>query len=93
MAKFIRRTSSFQGAAALENGGDTGSRGWNYRFDRDFTRRLILRSWVNGASAWQLPTPRFRASIRQLFAASVRKGRRDHLSDFYQTEGIVWAKM
>ncbi|MCL2443098.1 MAG: phenylalanine--tRNA ligase subunit alpha, partial [Treponema sp.] len=31
-------------ASAHENGGTTGSRGWNYSFDRGFTRRLILRS-------------------------------------------------
>ncbi|MBQ5998808.1 MAG: phenylalanine--tRNA ligase subunit alpha, partial [Treponema sp.] len=31
-------------ARVHENGGDSGSRGWNYSFDREFTRRLILRS-------------------------------------------------
>ena len=27
-----------------KNGGDTGSRGWNYDFNEEFTRRLLLRT-------------------------------------------------
>jgi phenylalanyl-tRNA synthetase alpha chain len=77
-------------AAAHENGGDTGSRGWNYAFDREFTRRLILRSQGTVLSAKQLPT----AKIPGKYFGVVRCFRYDrvdatHLSDFYQTEGIV----
>jgi phenylalanyl-tRNA synthetase alpha chain len=77
-------------AAAHENGGSTGSRGWNYRFDRDFTRRLILRSQGTVLSAKTLP----RAKIPGKYFGIVRCFRYDrvdatHLSDFYQTEGIV----
>ena len=77
-------------AAAHENGGDTGSRGWNYRFDRDFTRRLILRSQGTVLSAKTLPT----AKIPGKYFGIVRCFRYDrvdatHLPDFYQTEGIV----
>jgi phenylalanyl-tRNA synthetase alpha chain len=77
-------------AAAHENGGSTGSRGWNYHFDRDFTRRLILRSQGTVLSAKTLP----KAKIPGKYFGIVRCFRYDrvdatHLSDFYQTEGIV----
>ncbi|MDR3145226.1 MAG: phenylalanine--tRNA ligase subunit alpha [Treponema sp.] len=77
-------------AAAHENGGNTGSRGWNYAFDREFTKRLILRSQGTVLSAKQLP----KAKIPGKYFGIVRCFRYDrvdatHLSDFYQTEGIV----
>lgn len=77
-------------AAAHENGGQTGSRGWGYDFDRDFTRRLILRSQGTVLSARTLPT----AQIPGRYFGMARCFRYDkvdatHLSDFYQTEGIV----
>jgi phenylalanyl-tRNA synthetase alpha chain len=79
-----------QVAAAHENGGATGSRGWNYAFDREFTRRLILRSQGTVLSAKTLP----QANIPGKYFGIVRCFRYDrvdatHLSDFYQTEGIV----
>lgn len=77
-------------AGAHENGGNTGSRGWNYSFDRDFTRRLILRSQGTALSAYQLHS----AKIPGKYFGIARCFRYDkvdatHLSDFYQTEGIV----
>jgi len=77
-------------AAAHENGGNTGSRGWNYAFDRDFTKRLVLRSQGTALSAHTLPT----AKIPGKYFGIVRCFRYDrvdatHLPDFYQTEGIV----
>ena len=77
-------------ASAHENGGATGSRGWNYAFDRDFTRRLILRSQGTVRSAKTLPL----AKIPGKYFGIVRCFRYDrvdatHLPDFYQTEGIV----
>jgi phenylalanyl-tRNA synthetase alpha chain len=77
-------------AAAHENGGATGSRGWNYNFDREFTRRLILRSQGTVLSAKTLP----KAKIPGKYFGIVRCFRYDqvdatHLPDFYQTEGIV----
>ncbi|MCL2832582.1 MAG: phenylalanine--tRNA ligase subunit alpha [Treponema sp.] len=77
-------------AAAHENGGKTGSRGWNYGFDREFTRRLILRSQGTVLSAKTLP----RAQIPGKYFGIVRCFRYDqvdatHGADFYQTEGIV----
>ena len=89
-AKFIEEPHLSNVAAAHENGGDTGSRGWNYHFDRDFTKRLILRSQGTVLSARQLPT----AKIPGKYFGIARCFRYDkvdatHLSDFYQTEGIV----
>jgi phenylalanyl-tRNA synthetase alpha chain len=77
-------------AAAHENGGTTGSRGWNYAFDREFTRRLVLRSQGTALSAKTLPT----AKIPGKYFGIVRCFRYDrvdatHGADFYQTEGIV----
>ncbi|GAB1482519.1 phenylalanine--tRNA ligase subunit alpha [Treponema sp.] len=77
-------------AAAHENGGDTGSRGWNYSFDKEFTKRLILRSQGTVLSARQLPTAKIPGKYFGI-ARCFRYDRVDatHLSDFYQTEGIV----
>jgi len=77
-------------ASAHENGGKTGSRGWNYGFDRDFTKRLILRSQGTVLSAKQLPTAKIPGKYFGI-ARCFRYDRVDatHLPDFYQTEGIV----
>ena len=77
-------------AQTHENGGSTGSRGWGYTFDRAFSRRLILRSQGTVLSAHQLP----HAKVPGKYFGIVRCFRYDkvdatHLSDFYQTEGIV----
>ncbi len=79
-----------QVAAAHENGWTTGSRGWEYPFDRQFTRRLILRSQGTVLSAKTLT----RAKVPGKYFGVVRCFRYDkvdatHLADFYQTEGIV----
>ena len=77
-------------AAAHEDGWETGSRGWNYGFDHDFTRRLILRSQGTVLSAKTLPL----AKVPGKYFGIVRCFRNDqvdatHLAEFYQTEGIV----
>jgi len=89
-AKFIEQPALDAVALTHENGGATQSRGWNYAFDRDFTRRLILRSQGTVLSARQLPT----AEVPGKYFGIARCFRYDrvdatHLSDFYQTEGIV----
>jgi len=77
-------------ATAHENGGTTGSRGWNYAFDRDFTKRLVLRSQGTALSAQALPTAKIPGKYFGI-ARCFRYDRVDatHLPDFYQTEGIV----
>jgi phenylalanyl-tRNA synthetase alpha chain len=89
-AKEIEQPWLDQVAATHTDGWKTGSRGWGYRFDRDFTRRLILRSQGTVLSAKQLPTAR----VPGKYFGVLRCFRYDkvdatHLSDFYQTEGIV----
>jgi phenylalanyl-tRNA synthetase alpha chain len=89
-AKSIEEPFLSNVAAIHENGGDTGSRGWNYSFDREFTKRLILRSQGTVLSAHQLA----KAKIPGKYFGIARCFRYDkvdatHLSDFYQTEGIV----
>ncbi len=89
-AKQIEQPWLDQVAAAHENGWTTGSRGWGYRFDRQFTRRLILRSQGTVLSAKTLP----HAKVPGKYFGVVRCFRYDrvdatHLADFYQTEGIV----
>ncbi len=77
-------------AEVHKNGGKTGSRGWNYEFDHEFTRRLVLRSQGTVLSAHQL----HKAQNPGKYFGIVRCFRYDkvdatHLSDFYQTEGII----
>jgi phenylalanyl-tRNA synthetase alpha chain len=89
-AKQIEQPWLDQVAATHQNGWTTGSRGWEYPFDRDFTRRLILRSQGTVLSAKTLT----RAKVPGKYFGVVRCFRYDkvdatHLADFYQTEGIV----
>ena len=89
-AKFIEEPYLSNIAKVHENGGDSGSRGWNYTFDKEFTRRLILRSQGTVLSAHQL----HKAEVPGKYFGIARCFRYDkvdatHLSDFYQTEGIV----
>ena len=89
-AKAIEQPYLDQVAACHENGWDTGSLGWRYPFDRDFTRRLILRSQGTVLSAKTLPG----AKVPGRYFGVVRCFRYDkvdatHLADFYQTEGIA----
>ena len=80
-------------ARTHENGGDTGSRGWGYTFDHEFTRRQVLRSQGTVLSAHQLT----KAKIPGKYFGIARCFRYDqvdatHGADFYQTEGIVVGK-
>ncbi len=77
-------------AAMHEHGGDTESRGWGYSFDRNFTRRQVMRSQGTVLSATQLKD----AEIPGKYFGIARCFRYDqvdatHGADFYQTEGIV----
>ncbi len=92
-AKYIEEPYLSNIKAVHENGGNTGSRGWNYKFDNEFTRRLILRSQGTVLSAHQL----HKAEIPGKYFGIARCFRYDkvdatHLSDFYQTEGIIVGK-
>jgi phenylalanyl-tRNA synthetase alpha chain len=89
-ARTIEQPYLDQVAAAHENGWKTGSRGWGYAFDREFTRRQVMRSQGTVLSAKQLP----KAGIPGKYFGIARCFRYDqvdatHGADFYQTEGIV----
>lgn len=89
-AKMIEEPYLSNVAAVHRDGGNTGSRGWNYNFDNEFTKRLILRSQGTVLSAHKL----HKAKIPGKYFGIVRCFRYDkvdatHLSDFYQTEGII----
>ncbi len=89
-AREIEQPYLDQVASAHENGWNTGSRGWGYSFDRNFTRRQILRSQGTVMSAKTLP----RAHVPGRYFGILRCFRYDqvdatHGADFYQTEGIV----
>lgn len=78
-------------AQTHENGGDTGSRGWEYRFDAQRSRRLLLRTQGTALSARTLASG---PQIPGKYFATARCFRYDqvdatHASDFYQVEGIV----
>ena len=79
-----------QVAKTHEDGWKTGSRGWGYTFDHEFTRRQVLRSQGTVLSAHQLT----KAKVPGKYFGVVRCFRYDqvdatHGADFYQTEGIV----
>ncbi len=89
-AKKIEEPYLSQVAATHENGWNTGSRGWRYSFDHEFTRRQVMRSQGTVLSAKTLPN----ASIPGKYFGVARCFRYDqvdatHGADFYQTEGIV----
>lgn len=92
-AKSIEEPWLSQVAATHENGWKTGSRGWGYTFDHEFTRRQVLRSQGTVLSAHQLT----KAKVPGKYFGIVRCFRYDqvdatHGADFYQTEGIVLGK-
>jgi len=77
-------------AEAHQRGGETGSRGWGYQFDRQRSRRLQLRSQGTVLSARWLS----KARVPGKYFALARCFRPDqvdatHAPDFYQCEGIV----
>jgi phenylalanyl-tRNA synthetase alpha chain len=79
-----------QVAQTHEDGWKTGSRGWGYTFDHEFTLRQVLRSQGTVLSAKQLTN----AKVPGKYFGVVRCFRYDqvdatHGADFYQTEGIV----
>lgn len=74
-----------------EKGWITGSTGWNYKWDFQIARRLILRSQTTSVSARTLargvPIPFKMFSIDKVFRPDVID--RTHSIEFMQCEGIV----
>ncbi|MHC1691402.1 MAG: phenylalanine--tRNA ligase subunit alpha [Sphaerochaetaceae bacterium] len=92
-AREIEEPYLSQVAQTHENGWNTGSRGWGYTFDHEFTRRQVMRSQGTVLSAKTLP----HAKVPGKYFGVARCFRYDevdatHGADFYQTEGIVLGK-
>ncbi len=80
-------------ADAHRDGGETGSRGWGYEFNKTRSRQLVLRSQTTALSARQL----HKANVPGKYFAMARCFRYDnpdatHAVDFFQVEGIVLSK-
>ena len=78
-------------ATVHENGNETGSSGWGYRFDVERAKRLVLRSQGTAVSARTLAS---RPQVPGKYFSIARCFRYDqvdatHATDFFQVEGIV----
>lgn len=78
-------------AETHRDGGDTGSVGWGYAYDRERARRLVLRSQGTAVSAHTLASnpavPGKYFSIARCFRYDAVDA--THACDFFQVEGIV----
>lgn len=77
---------------AHENGFNTGSKGWKYKFDVNKTKKLILRTQTTACSARMLTSKELKIpgkyfAIAKCFRPDVIDS--THLADFMQIEGIV----
>jgi len=76
-----------------ENGGDTGSKGWQYKFSEDETKKILLRTHTTVLSAQTLLNLKKEDLPAKFFAVGkvFRNEALDwkHLFEFYQVEGIV----
>ncbi len=87
----IQEPNYSQVAETHANGGHTGSKGWRYEFDKERTKRLVLRSQGTALSVRQLAAA---PKIPGKYFAIARCFRYDsidstHAPDFFQVEGIV----
>ncbi len=90
-ARSISEPFLSQVAQTHQNGGSTGSKGWQYQYDAERAKRLILRSQGTAVSARTLAT---NPPIPSKFFSIARCFRYDqvdatHATDFFQVEGIV----
>jgi phenylalanyl-tRNA synthetase alpha chain len=90
-AKNIEEPFNTRVAECHRHGGETGSRGWKYEFDREKTRRLILRSQGTALSARTLAKGPKVPGKYFAIARCFRYEQIDvtHGTDFFQIEGIV----
>ena len=75
-----------------ENGGNTGSIGWKYKWDEDVARQSVLRTHTTGVSTKYLyeNEPPFKMfSVGRVFRRETITYK--HLPEFHQVEGIVGA--
>jgi phenylalanyl-tRNA synthetase alpha chain len=78
--------------AVHENGGDTGSTGWGYKYSKREAERLILRGHGTCLSARTLLSKNLEIPSKYFSIARVYRPEvvdKTHLSEFNQVEGIV----
>ena len=78
--------------AAHENGGDTSSKGWGYKYSEQEAKRLILRGHGTCLSARNLLNKNLEVPSKHFSIARVYRPEvvdKTHLSEFNQVEGIV----
>ena len=90
-AKSIPEPYLSQVADTHEHGGETGSKGWRYLYDRNRAKRLVLRSQGTAVSARTLAN---NPDVPGKYFSVARCFRYDqvdatHATDFFQVEGIV----
>jgi len=78
-------------ARTHENGGDTGSTGWRYKWDAEKARQLVLRTHTTSASIRALAAnpkpPRKVFCIGKTFRREATD--QTHLAEFMQIDGII----
>jgi phenylalanyl-tRNA synthetase alpha chain len=78
-------------ASTHENGGDTGSTGWRYKWDVEKARQLVLRTHTTSASIRALAAnpkpPRKVFCIGKTFRREATD--QTHLAEFMQIDGII----
>ncbi|MHA1682607.1 MAG: phenylalanine--tRNA ligase subunit alpha [Promethearchaeota archaeon] len=82
-------------SAIHENGGDTGSTGWGYKWDRGVAKQTLLRTHTTTSTVRQLGKAIKDGATLPLKIFSVdrvfrnEKVDRSHLAEFMQVEGII----
>ena len=77
-----------------ENGGDTGSLGWRYRWSEDEARKLLLRTHTTATTIRWLADHR-EPPVKVFSVDRIYRNERidwKHLAEFHQIEGIVMAE-
>ncbi len=78
---------------AHENGGDTGSIGWGYKWSEEVARKVVLRTHTTAVTCRYLSTLKKKDIPSKVFCVGkvFRNEAVDykHLPEFYQVEGIV----
>jgi phenylalanyl-tRNA synthetase alpha chain len=75
-----------------ENGGKSGSKGWQYQFDEQASHRLILRSHDTGLAARMMASGKLKIPGAYFYIPRVfrpEKLDQSHLMEFNQTAGFV----
>ncbi|MEM0349567.1 MAG: phenylalanine--tRNA ligase subunit alpha [Candidatus Caldarchaeum sp.] len=74
-----------------ENGGDTGSKGWRYRWSLEEARRLLLRTHTTATTIRHLATVK-QPPVKVFCVDRIFRNEKvdwKHLAEFHQIEGIV----